>query len=318
MGYMDRQYCREGASERWTLHGGSAVKILVVVNLIFFLVQLFTSSPQRGQAGWFTDWFAMNPEKVFHEFQLWRLLTGAFLHSTADAWHLILNMLVLWYFGTPVEELYGKKEFLAFYAAMAVLSSLIFGVAELLAQEGNFDGRLPGASMRTMIGASGAVFAVTVLCACHYPYNTVLFAFILPMPLWVLVAIFIFADFILLMQGTDGGVAVAAHLGGAAMGFLYYKANFRFLRLWDSVRRLFRSPGPRSSTSLRLYRPPAGEDQPAPEPVAPRRSLNEQLEGQVDAILAKLAQHNMDMNMLTEEERQTLSRASELLRRRRS
>src|SRR5262249_16345150 len=58
--------------------------------------------------------------------QVWRVLTYAFLHSPWGVWHILLNMLCLWWFGTDVEDLYGPREFLAIYLVSAVLGGVVY------------------------------------------------------------------------------------------------------------------------------------------------------------------------------------------------
>ena len=55
----------------------------------------------------------LRPVETFEEFQLWRLITGAFLHDPENWWHIVWNMLFLWWFGKDIEAMYGWKEFLA-------------------------------------------------------------------------------------------------------------------------------------------------------------------------------------------------------------
>jgi membrane associated rhomboid family serine protease len=57
--------------------------------------------------------------------RVWQLLTYAFLHSTGGMpWHIIFNMLFLWWFGHEMEELYGAREFTVFYLVSAFLGGL--------------------------------------------------------------------------------------------------------------------------------------------------------------------------------------------------
>src|SRR5262249_46652982 len=57
----------------------------------------------RQQLGGFTSAFVLDPEAILHG-QVWRLLTYAFLHDTFSIWHIVFNMLFLWWFGSEVEE----------------------------------------------------------------------------------------------------------------------------------------------------------------------------------------------------------------------
>src|SRR5262249_13240898 len=59
--------------------------------------------------------------------QVWRLLTYAFLHSTGGMpWHIIFNMLFLWWFGHEMEEMYGPREFTIFYLVAAFLGGVAY------------------------------------------------------------------------------------------------------------------------------------------------------------------------------------------------
>ena len=49
-----------------------------------------------------------------------RLLSYAFLHDPGDIFHILFNMLFLWWFGSDVEDLYGPREFLSFYLTAAL------------------------------------------------------------------------------------------------------------------------------------------------------------------------------------------------------
>jgi hypothetical protein len=212
---------------------------------------------------------------------------------------------------------YGPKEFLAFYLASAVLAALAF--------IGCSAAGLGGGMNTPALGASGAVMAVIVLFACHFPHHRIWLFFLVPVPVWLMVVIYVGFDAwgLLVTSGEEfggGGVAFAAHLGGAAFGALYYVRSWRVLNWipnWPSRISVGRRP------KLKVYREqpprrrearPAGQQQPTPK-VAATASVDELLEAQVDAVLAKVARQGQDS--LTDEERQVLQRASELYRQRR-
>src|SRR5262245_20657603 len=81
-----------------------------------------------------------------------------------------------WCCGTDVEDLYGPREFLIFYLVAAVVGGLCFILGSFLG--------VPGARA---LGASGAVTAVLVLCALHYPTRMVWMFWLLPIPIWLVV-----------------------------------------------------------------------------------------------------------------------------------
>jgi membrane associated rhomboid family serine protease len=305
MGIYDREYYRNegGGFLDAFASRGMAYRGLIVANVIVFFVQVITR--QQGSvgghhgAGWFTEAFEFQADSVLHG-QVWRLLTYAFLHSSAGIWHLALNMFMLWWAGREVEDLYGPKEFLAFY----FLAALIGGLAELAAVQTGIMPDVP------MIGASGAVTAVLLLFALHYPTRTLLLFWVIPVPALLLVVLNILQDLSGLVTGASGGVAVACHLGGAAFGGLYYKFQWRVLN-WLPGR--IALPRLRPRPKLRVYRP-----DPQPEPVAagvPRSETDAHLEEELDAVLEKVARHGRAS--LTERENQILMRASEVYKQRR-
>jgi membrane associated rhomboid family serine protease len=301
MGIYDREYYRgDGPSFLGSItSGGKVCKWLIAINIVAFILQQAT---RAGRAdGPFTDALELNVNAVLRG-QVWRLLTYAFLHSPDNLYHILFNMLFLWWFGRDVETIYGHAEFLAMYLAAALVAGLAFVIGYTL-----------GAHGPLAYGASGAVMAVVLICACHDPHRTILLFFLVPVPIWLFVAFAVAKDaFALLGADRGGSVAVTAHLGGAAFGFLYYRFQWRISTLVPDLRGWFRS---RSRPALRVYRE---EEEPA-APVAvtaPARDIDEQLEAKLDAVLAKVAQHGKES--LTESEHQVLLKASEVYRRRRT
>jgi membrane associated rhomboid family serine protease len=301
MGIYDREYYRrEGPSFLGSLaNQGKGCNWLLGLNILCFIVQMLTRPTGNNPGYPFEDWLVLIPDQVLRG-EVWRLLTYAFLHSTGSIWHIVFNMLFLWWFGRQVESVVGTREFVLFYLVSAVLGGLAYMACALAGLH----------AMNThVLGASGAVTAVLVLAACYYPRQVIYLFFVLPVPIWGFVALNVIMDLFGLVGGQGGGVATSVHLGGAAFGFVYWKLHWR-LAGW------LRLPS-RSKPRLRLYREddvgfvPAGK--PAPPPGL--RSDDEHLEAQVDAILAKIPR--VGMEGLTDNERQVLLRASEAIKRRR-
>jgi membrane associated rhomboid family serine protease len=299
MGIYDREYYRdENSSFLGALVGrGRVVNTLIIVNVVAFLVQIGTQNNPGSVAGWFTDLFDIQPDKVMQG-QVWRLLTGAFLHSMA--WqHIVCNMFVLWWAGREIEDIYGPREFLALYLTAAVLSSVAYCATELASGLG-----------RPALGASGAVTAVLVLFALHFPSRTIYLFWFIPVPAIVLVGLFVLQDVLGLIGHSANPVAFAAHLGGAAFGYLYYRNHWRVLNALPNLRG-FRLP--KRQPRLRVYRA-EGEDAVAPQARQPA-GPDEHLEAELDAVLAKVARHGK--SSLTDREQTILMRASEVYRNRR-
>src|SRR5690349_15740116 len=105
MGIYDRDYVRrEGPSFLGSfVDRGQGCRWLVGVNVAAFVVLILTSptGDNPSSLGWFTDAFQVNVDRVLHG-EVWRLLTYAFLHEPATIWHILWNMLFLWWFGSDV------------------------------------------------------------------------------------------------------------------------------------------------------------------------------------------------------------------------
>ena len=230
--------------------------------------------------------FELAPDKVFH-FQIWRLVTYAFCHSDQSVWHIVFNMLALWFFGPTLERMYGTREFAWFYLMAAVVSGLAFIGLELFL-----------GSLHPVIGASGAIMAVLMLYAVHYPRQIIRIWGIIPIEVRWIVGLFIIVDFFPVLQSLGGrmtgdNVAHSAHLGGVAFGYLYFKYQLRLERLFAGFKLPdFSSRRSASRGNLRLYEPPSAED----------------LDAKVDAILEKISQSGEAS--LTDQEREILKTAS--------
>ncbi len=312
MGIYDREYYRrEGPSALDWLPSGNVCKTLILINVAVFVLQLLVPAPadpelafgpQRSPRSPVTSYLLLDAADVFHG-QVWRLLTYGFLHDPRTLWHIFFNMLFLWMFGSDLEQLYGRGEFLAFYLA-AVLAG---GWAYIV------QGLLRGVNYQCL-GASGAITAILVLYAFHFPTRTILLFFVLPVPVWALAVFQVVQDSFFVLANRDTGVAFAVHLGGAAFAAAYYLGQWRLLGVWEHLRSWkIRRSRPR----LRVFQPPDSEpaERRLDSPLT-LSQMDEQLEAKVDVVLEKVAKFGQDS--LSESERQILMRASEIYRKRRN
>jgi membrane associated rhomboid family serine protease len=248
-----------------------------------------------------TRWLELDPARVMAG-EVWRLLTYSFLHDMSTFWHILFNMLFLWMFGSDVEGMYGTREFLLFYLTAAILGGVAFTLWALSVHQ-----NVP------CLGASGAVIAVMVLYACHFPTRLILVFFILPVPVWLLVAFYVAQDLFTFLGGARTGTAVTVHLAGAAFGFGYYKFHWRlsgFASGWRTWKVKQRRP------ALRVVRPDGEVAEPVAVASPSSPNVDEQLEAKLDEVLAKVARKGQAS--LTDTEREILLRASEIYKRRRS
>lgn len=199
------------------------VKKLLIATFVVHAVVLLLSYVAEPVFRGINDWFSVNPDvwTFYKAPALWQFFTYGFLHDTHSIFHILWNMLQLYFFGTLLESLVGSRRFATVYfGAMAA-----GGVLHLVSQWIAGPAPLPGGSetYAPVIGASGAVMGVLVACAVLRPHTKVLLIFI-PISLWVLASALVAIDFFSELRnwktGTTDYIAHWAHIGGALFGGL--------------------------------------------------------------------------------------------------
>lgn len=290
MAWEDRDYSREPEETgfRHRLSGHSVVTWLLAINFIVFVLDAILTGSTRGTALSPSYWGNFNFEQGVAGFQLWRWFTYQFIH--AGFFHVTFNMLGLYFFGPMMERWWGSKRFLAFYlmcgASGAVLYSLLGLVPDLL----------PGGNLGTLVGASGSLYGILAACAVLFPQHRVMLLFPpIPMSMRTLALVFLGLAALSLIAGSPNAGGEAAHLGGAALGFLLVK--FPASLTWaDRIRRPQRPAA--DSWSGKLHK---------------QRDAEAKEDAQVDRILDKVREHGLQS--LTKSEKGILLRATERHRR---
>lgn len=283
MGLHDRHYYRDDARMRYDWGGStrSAVTTLIIINVVIYVIDAF--GPNNG--GTIMQRLAVPSDLLEQPWNFWKLFTYGFAHSPINAdrgiWHLLFNMLGLFVFGMPIEQKYGKAEFLRFYCAAIIFSGMFWVAIKTFSGPDN-----------PMIGASGAVTAVIVLMALNFPYREVLLFAIIPIQMWILATLFVAIDFIGSLQPGDE-IAYEAHLGGAVFAALYFLLHWNFA--WFS----------RATSWIFKRRPRLRVHQPQ----------EDRLQEEADRVLEKISRSGE--SSLTRSERKTLERYSQKMRDRR-
>jgi membrane associated rhomboid family serine protease len=229
----------------------------------------------------------------------WTIITYAFGHDWGGVWHIIGNMLALYWFGKLFIEYLGNDKLIAVY----VLGALAGGIFYLLAfnlipffmNRVAFDG---------LIGASAAVFAVMMAIVTLIPDYTFFLMFFGPVKIKYIALFYIVLSFIGTIGGNDGGNI--AHLGGLLIGFVYTKqlqagVNWGswITATLDWFRSLFK-PSPKVKVSYRKEAPARKS--------ASKQSFNKATQEEIDAILDKISDKGYES--LTKEEKEKLFNAS--------
>jgi membrane associated rhomboid family serine protease len=300
MGFQDRGYFAD--RHRPFAADWSGVQAIIAVTVGVWLANfIFAGNLFEGLLPAFSlnELFCL-PEDLPRQPQFfYTLLTYGFLHDSSSPWHLIFNMLTLWFFGREIEALLGRAEFIRFYCASIIFAGLGWVVVERFSHPAMAAGA-------PLIGASGGVMAVLAAFIWYYPRQTLLIYGVFPVPAWALGLLYLASDIGGLGDRTSQ-VAHVAHLGGALFGMLYASRGWSLEGLGSGPLAAigqFVSRRPR----MRVVRPDDDRCTSA------RPGDDPDLDEEVDRILAKISRSGE--SSLTAAERHTLTRASQRLKQR--
>ncbi|OGS36862.1 MAG: hypothetical protein A2293_08280 [Elusimicrobia bacterium RIFOXYB2_FULL_49_7] len=212
----------------------------------------------------------------------YRVFTYAFIHNSF--FHLLANMLVLFFALPSVEAQEGPRRTLILFFTAA----LFCGLVTLLHQT-----FVPWSGRTVVVGASGAVCALLFLFWRSNPDATVLLFFIIPLPIRYVMIGAIALDVTGTVFSLPTGLAHVTHAAGYLFGYLYLKYGGR-LDMAVSARR--------NRRHLKLVQQQAKV----------RREKRFYYEEQIDPILKKVSEQGMDS--LSDVEKHILKKAKEYRR----
>ena len=209
------------------------IKNLIIINaLVFFAQNVF----RNNQSFNIETFFALHDINSYY-FRPHQLITHMFMHGGFG--HILINMFMLWMFGSLLENLWGSKRFLIFYmvsglgAAILHLVVLYFESAPMLAEAATASierqREIFAEINRATVGASGAVFGCLAAFGYLFPNSLLYIYFLFPIKAKWFVLIYAALELWGGVRNTAGdNVAHWAHLGGGLAGFLlvlYWNKN---------------------------------------------------------------------------------------------
>ncbi len=197
---------------RWET-GGMVVRLILVNVGVFLLVATLglletLGIPLPNPGGAFG--LATSSDAAVLVRRPWSIVTHMFVHL--GVWHLVMNLLVLWWMGGMFRNYFGDRRTLSTYLMGGLAGWLVYFL--LLNLVPGFGGG------GFALGASAAVMALMVATAVYAPDYTIRMFLIGPVKLkWVALA-YVLLDYAALSRGANVGGHLG-HLGGAAYGLLY-------------------------------------------------------------------------------------------------
>ena len=272
---------------------GTIVEKLIYINIGAFLLTFLLNSFGylfQSNSNLVMNWFSMPSNIDYFITRPWSIISYGFLH--AGFFHILTNLLVLYYIGNLFIDYFTQKQLLSFYLFGTVFGGLLYLVSYTIfpaLQNTN----------ATLVGASAAVMAIFIGIATYIPNYEINIRFIGFVKLWKLAAFFVGLDLIQIPSGNAGGHL--AHLGGALFGFIYM-SQIRKGTLSFTIKNPFSSLFSKRSNLRTVYK--AKRKKAKTKNSKQRKSNRPTNQQQIDAILDKISKSGYDS--LNQEEKNLL------------
>jgi len=270
------------------------IAINVLVFILFFLLRTVAYLFQIP-SDFLVEWFVFPKEPMEFLMKPWSIITYSFLHS--GIWHILSNMLILYFSGVYFLNYFSPKRLLNYYFLGVIIGALVYMLSY------NLFPAFQGTGRSYLMGASAGVMAVLIGIASHIPNMSVRLMIIGNIKFWWIAAFLVVLDIIQIPMGNAGGHL--AHLGGAALGYLYtnqlQKGNDigkGFENIMDSMASLFK-PKEKKARMKTVHR----TGKTAKKAPKAKRSIDRnEKQKRVDAILDKISKSGYESLSKTEKD----------------
>ena len=225
----------------------------------------------------------------------WTLITYMFLHK--DIWHILFNMLWLYWFGTIFLQYLDQRKLVSVYLLGGISGALVYILSFNV-----FPAFAGLVNESVAIGASASVMAVVIAIAAYVPDYSVNLLFLGRIKIkYMALAILVLTSFMDFSVNSGGKLA---HIGGAVFGY-FYTLNIRQGRdIGKSINRIIdfivTQFSPRKKMKV-TYKKPSNEYE--------YNALKTEHQARINTILDKISKGGYDS--LTKEEKETLFRESQ-------
>lgn len=177
-----------------------------IIPFVIIILTVITSIKGFSDMAFF-DRYKFNVGAILGKSKQWdRLITSATLHG--DTWHLLFNMLTLYFFSYIVIGTFGVGWYLAIYGCSIIGGGLL----SLLIHRKEY--------YYSAIGASGGVVGILFAAIAIYPKMSLYMFFIpVPIPGWIFGVAYLGFSIYGMLKSV-GNIGHDAHMGGAAVGII--------------------------------------------------------------------------------------------------
>jgi len=190
------------------------INILVFLAINFFALGEYLFGRQTSGADWLIRQVSVPAYYADLPLKFWTILTYMFAHR--DFFHLLFNMLWMYWMGQIFMDFLNKRQFIFIYFSGGLLGALLYVLAysTIPVFENN-------ALNSILLGSSASVMAIVVSTATLVPDFTIRLMLFGTVRLKYLALAYFVLD-IIGMGGANPGGSIA-HIGGAIMGFIFIK-----------------------------------------------------------------------------------------------
>jgi membrane associated rhomboid family serine protease len=249
------------------------VKRIIIANVAVWLVML--AFPALRPA------LAFVPAEILS--RPWTLFTYMFVHGRGFL-HIFFNLLILYFFGPPLESMWGGREFLKYYLVTGLSAAVLSFFAPSVG----------------VIGASGAIYGIMLAFALNWPDMRVYVWFLFPVKIKWLVGFLAAVSVLSLVGGEQDGIAHWAHLGGFIGGFAYLKLSDQVQMQLGQLRK--------TVAKRKFDVTSGGSEDTGRRPPKPGSKEEERVLDEVDRVLDKISESGLQS--LSDEELELLDRVS--------
>ena len=193
-----------------------ALKVLIGLNLLLYVFKTISD----GEVD-LVQILGLSPETVWP--LVWQPLTYMFVHG--DFWHVAINMLVLFLFGSELETIWGRHGFIKYYLITGIGSGLVWLSFQSFSSVPAY-----------LIGASGAVYGILTAYGLMFPNRIVYIYFLFPVRVKYFVMILGGIAFFSSL-GNHSNISHLTHLSGMLIGFAYLRSNSQWGKIIFSLRK---------------------------------------------------------------------------------
>lgn len=291
----------------WNKPNNAVVQIIIINVIIFIAINVIAVFLKlSGNAEVFdfiSDKFFLPASIKKVLLQPWSFVTYFFFHL--DFFHILFNMLFLFWFGRIIQEFLGSKKVIALY----VLGGLAGGLFYILMYN-----LIPfyagGIENSRMLGASAGVYAIVVGAAVFMPNYTMYLLLLGPVKIKYIALVYVLLSFFQITGSNAGGDL--AHLAGAGAGYLYISQmrsgndiGAWIISFMNWVKSFFVAQ-PKIKVTHKANKSSSRKSATSSKPSS--SSVSKPDQNEIDSILDKISQSGYDS--LSKDEKQKLFNAS--------